>query len=373
MNRKWLIVMLCAAVAIAAVAILASRRNMNKGDHYTLYIGGYGKAAVKCVFNAKSMENSISRDFKARHPSYLLTVDSPMRVYGVSESGARSGVWGYMDNSLDQSLGDVKDGGVDACYLAYFNNHLLTAGYGKGSIGVYPLDTAGNIMPASQIVNFPSAGGVSRLHMVKVLTAPQTGNNYLLATDKGCDRVYFFRIAETEKGLRLRQCDSAFISTPKGYGPRHMEFSKDGKFMYLLCETSGMILVYTIKEVDGNIILHQIQEAVSDKKKAGASADIHLSPDGKFLYSSNRRGKDGIAIFKTSEDGTITRIAYQVTLQWPRSFAISPDGDFMFVCCQKYKAVQIFRIDKSSGYLANTGKMIMFPDLEPSCILVRNN
>ena len=373
MKTRWLIALLCAAVAAVAVVVFVTRRNMNKEGHYALYIGGYGKAAVKCVFNAKNMEYSISQDFKAKNPSWLLAVNSPKRVYGVSESGARSGVWGYMDNSLDQSLGEVKDGGADACYLTYFDNHILTAGYGKGSIGVYPLDTAGKIMQPSQIVNFPSAGGVSRLHMVKVLTVPQSGGNYLLVTDKGCDRIYFFRITETEKGLRLKQCDSAFISVPKGYGPRHMEFSKDCKYMYLLCETSGTILVYSVKEIDGNIILNQIQEAVSDKKKAGASADIHLSPDGKFLYSSNRRGKDGIAIFKTAEDGTLTRIAYQVTLQWPRSFAISPDGDFMFVCCQKYKAVQIFRIDKSSGYLSNTGKMIMFPDLEPSCILVRNN
>ena len=350
--------MLCAAVAIAAVAILASRRNMNKGDHYTLYIGGYGKAAVKCVFNAKSMENSISRDFKARHPSYLLTVDTPMIVYGVSESGARSGVWGYMDNALDQSLGDVKDGGEDACYLAYFNNHLLTAGYGKGSIGVYPLDTAGNIMPASQIVNFPSAGGVSRLHMVKVLTAPQTGNNYLLATDKGCDRVYFFRIAETEKGLRLRQCDSAFISTPKGYGPRHMEFSKDGKFMYLLCETSGMILVYTIKEVDGNIILHQIQEAVSDKKKAGASADIHLSPDGKFLYASLRLRGDGIVVFEVGPGGMLNYVGYQQTGPHPRNFNITPNGRYVLVACRDNDSIEIYERDRATGMLTDTGRRI---------------
>ena len=127
-----------------------------------------------------------------------------------------------MNNSLDQSLGDVKDGGADACYLTFFNNHLITAGYGKGRIGVYPLDTAGRIMPACQIVDFSSEGGVSRLHMARVLTAPQTGNNYLLVTDKGCDRVYSLRITEEENGLRLSRCDSAYISVPKGYGPRHM-------------------------------------------------------------------------------------------------------------------------------------------------------
>lgn len=372
MKIKTLAIILFAAAVVAAVIVFISRRRGGEGGLYTLYIGGYGNAAVKCVFNAKSLECSINRDFKARNPSYLLTVSSPKRVYGVSESGSSSGVWGYVNNSLDQSLGQVKDGGADACYLAFFNNHLFTAGYGRGCIGVYPLDTAGRILPACQVVNFPSEGSVSRLHMVKVLTVPQTGNNYILVTDKGCDRVYSLRITEGERCLRLARCDSSFISVPKGYGPRHMEFSKNGKYMYLLCETSGKILVYSVKEAEGNIILKQIQEEVSDKAAAGASADIHLSPDGKFLYSSNRRGKDGIAIFKTREDGTIERIAYQVTLQWPRSFAISPDGEFLFVACQKDKTLQIFRRDKSSGYLSNTGKTVSFPDLEPSCVLVRS-
>jgi 6-phosphogluconolactonase (cycloisomerase 2 family) len=372
MKMKTLAIILCAVAVVATVAVLISRRRGGDSGYYTLYIGGYGNAAVKCIFNSKSLECTINRDFKARNPSYLLTANSPKRVYGVSESGSFSGVWGYMNNSLDQSLGEVKDGGADACYLTFFNNHLITAGYGKGKIGVYPLDTAGRIMPACQVVSFPSDDGISRLHMVKVLTAPQTGNNYLLVTDKGCDRVYSMRITDGEDGFRLTGCDSAFISVPKGYGPRHMEFSRNGKYMYLLCETSGKILVYSVKEVEGNIILTQIQEAISDKTASGASADIHLSPDGKFLYSSNRRGKDGIAIFKTLEDGSIERIAYQVTLQWPRSFAISPDGDFLFVACQKDKTLQIFRRDKSSGYLSNTGKTVSFPDLEPSCVLVRN-
>lgn len=372
--NNWLILPIV-ALALGTGAFFLLRGNMAKSGQYTLYIGGYGNSAVKCLFNAKSMEATILRDFKARNPSFLVTVSPPKRLYGVSESGSSSGVWGYMNTTIDQSLGEVRDGGADACFLTCFNGHLLTAGYGKGSVYIYPLDTAGNIMPAKQIVSFPSVENTSRIHMVKVLNAKQTGNNYLLATDKGCDRIYSFRIIEDDKvsGLRLEQCDSAFISLPSGYGPRHMEFSVDGMFMYLLCETSGHIVVYSVREVDGNIVLRQIQDILADKGNMAASADIHISPDGRYLYSSHRRGKDGIAIFKVADDGTLSRIAYQVTGQWPRSFAITPDGEFMFVCCQKDKLVQIFRIDRSSGYLLNTGKTITFPDLEPSCVLVRNS
>ena len=219
--------------------------------------------------------------------------------------------------------------------------------------------------------------------MVKFVTGKSSKNDYLLATDKGLDRIYIMRLGDDTasvssnnllygKPVRLYKCDSSFVSVPEGYGPRHMEISKDGMFLYLLCETSGRLLVYSIRESGNNIVLKQLQDTVSDLENAGASADIHLSPDGRFLYTSNRRGKDGIAIFKVGEDGLVTRIAYQVTDRWPRSFAITPDGEFLFVCCQKDKTVQIFRIDQASGYLINTGKKISFPDLEPSCVLVRS-
>ena len=219
--------------------------------------------------------------------------------------------------------------------------------------------------------------------MVKVLKVKQSGRNYLLATDKGSDRIYFFRIEQDTtanasadnllggKPLRLNRCDTAFLQIPKNYGPRHIEFSADGRFMYLLCEVSCKVIVYQLNEENGNILLNPIQEIISDKDVNEACADIHLSPDGRFLYTSNRRGRDGITIFQVKSDGTLERTAYQVTAQYPRSFAFSPDGEFLFVCCQKDKIVQIFRTDKKSGYLINTGKNIAFTDLEPACILVR--
>lgn len=383
-SGKIVFYVIASVVAALLIFYLVMRVIKTRESQYHLYIGGYGNTAVKCLFNSDNLEYGVLEDFKAKNPSYLALTPKGNRLYGVSESGSTSGVWGYANNFTQASLGECADGGLDPCHLALYRGYIFTANYGKGSISVFPMDTSGRIKSASQVIQFvPNANIVPRIHMVKVLKMKQSERNYLLATDKGSDRIYFFRIEQDTtatasadnilggKPLRLNRCDTAFLQVPKNYGPRHIEFSQDGRFMYLLCETSCKVIVYRMNEENSNIILNPIQEIISDRDVNEACADIHLSPDGRFLYTSNRRGRDGITIFQVNTDGTLERVAYQVTAQYPRSFAFSPDGEFLFVCCQKDKIVQIFRTDRKSGYLINTGKTITFTDLEPSCILVR--
>lgn len=383
-SGKIVFYVIASIAAALLIFYLVMRVIKTRESQYHLYIGGYGNTAVKCLFNSDNLEYGVLEDFKAKNPSYLALTPKGNRLYGVSESGSTSGVWGYANNFTQASLGECADGGLDPCHLALYRGYIFTANYGKGSISVFPMDTSGRIKSASQVIQFvPNANIVPRIHMVKVLKMKQSERNYLLATDKGSDRIYFFRIEQDTtstasadnilggKPLRLNRCDTAFLQVPKNYGPRHIEFSQDGRFMYLLCETSCKVIVYRMNEENGNILLNPIQEIISDRDVNEACADIHLSPDGRFLYTSNRRGRDGITIFQVNTDGTLERVAYQVTAQYPRSFAFSPDGEFLFVCCQKDKIVQIFRTDRKSGYLINTGKTITFTDLEPSCILVR--
>jgi len=140
-------------------------------------------------------------------------------------------------------------------------------------------------------------------------------------------------------------------------------FHPNGKYMYVLGELSGEVLVYDYDS--GNLELKQT--AKSDTVGARGSADIHVSPDGRFLYSSNRLKDDGIAIFSINEtDGTLTKVGYQLTAKHPRNFVITPNGKFLLVAGRDDNKIQVFTIDKEKGTLTDTNKDILID--KPVCL-----
>lgn len=374
------LVILC-VLALAAAAVIATLSRKRENNHiYSVYIGTYGDKAVKYNFNCRTLEMSKLADYYEANPSFITLTPDGKFLFAVSENAAKSGVSAFNNSFTPTKINRRKDIGIDPCYITYYKTYVLTANYGGGSISLFPTDTTGKIRQCSQIIKFLGSGpndarqATSHIHTVRIIKGKDTGNDYVMATDLGCDKLYFFRFGNDslkKESLKLYWCDTASYSVPAGYGPRHVEFSKDGQYMYLLCELSGRILVYNINEKGNNLIINQIQDTLSDRLNAAASADIHIHPNGKFLYASCRKVRDGISIFQIHSDGTLTKIGYQITGQGPRNFAITPDGEYMLVACQQDHLIQIFKISKKTGFLTNTDKFLKLNDLEPVCILIR--
>ncbi len=385
-GSKALLYSLIAALIIALAVIFIYDSGREKSEIYTLYIGGYGNAAYKYSFNTKSGEFIKQQEYKLVNPSFLTLSPDAKVLYAVSENDKNSSVAAFI-NADGTMLNEAKGSGEGPCYISAYKSHLFTANYNDGSVSVFKTDTSGKIVKALQQIKFVSAETASshnnsRIHTVRIIKGKLSNNDYLLATDKGGDKIYFFKIerdtTENEMALpvqiptlKLYQCDTAAINIPKGYGPRHVEFSKNGKYMYLLNEQSGKVMAFTINEQGNNLILKNLQDTIADIYKGAASADIHLAPSGEFLYTSHRRGKDGLSIFKVESNGTLKQIAYQSTGSYPRQFSITPDGEFLFVACQKERTIQVFKVNTKTGFLSNTQKHLTFPDLEPSVVLVK--
>ena len=105
--------------------------------------------------------------------------------------------------------------------------------------------------------------------------------------------------------------------------------------------------------------LNPIQFIEADSLHAAGSADIHVSPDGRFLYASNRLKGDGIAIFEINqEDGKLKRIGYQSTGKHPRNFIITSNGKYLLCACRDNDIIQIFTIDSTTGLLQDTKQTI---------------
>ena len=122
----------------------------------------------------------------------------------------------------------------------------------------------------------------------------------------------------------------------------------------MIGELSGDITVFDY--ADGALTEKQVIKA--DRMDARGAADIHFSPDGKFLYASLRLRGDGIVVFEVGPGGLLNYVGYTATGPHPRNFNITPNGRFVLVCCRDNDSVEIYERDAATGLLTFTGRRL---------------
>ncbi len=308
------------------------------------------------------------------NPSYLTLSSDEKFVYAVSEeNGKRSAVHAF---TLDKQRGridllnsqPVNSGGP--CYITIDGRgrNIHTANYGGGSISSLRVNEDGSLAAGTLVMSFRGSGidpqRQESPHVHSVRYTPD--GQFLFAADLGTDKLYRFEANDTpfEGQPPLLESSYSEWELPPGTGPRHFDFHPNGgRFMYLLGELSGEVIVFDYHRGT----LRQKQVIQADSLAARGSADIHVSPDGRFLYASNRLQADGIAIFAVDqEEGTLTRVGYQLTAEHPRNFVITPNGDYLLVAGRNDDKIQVFSVDRETGLLTNTGKDIRVA--QPACL-----
>jgi 6-phosphogluconolactonase len=151
-----------------------------------------------------------------------------------------------------------------------------------------------------------------------------------------------------------------------GDGPRHISFNPTKPFVYAVQELTGSVTVLSFK--NGTLSkLQQIDMFEKPSNKKSGAADIHLSPDGKFLYASNRADYNDLAMYKVGTNGLLTWVGSQSTLGLaPRNFAIDPTGNFLLAANQNSNEIVVFKRNKKTGLLNDTGNRIAVG--RPVCI-----
>ncbi len=302
------------------------------------------------------------------NPSYLAISDDEQFVYAVSENGEGGSAAAAF--SFDKEKGQLTfinrqpTEGTGPCYVLTNKDprFTMTANYRGGNISVFPLSEDGSLKPVSQVLNFYPE---SHLHMATV----SPDKRYIFATDLGKDRIYKFLINQRgeKDGKFLIPGEPNSFSLPEGAGPRHLVFHPNGKYLYCINELDGTVSCFNYH--NGNLDAFQqiASDTVEHEGKKG-SADIHITPNGKFLYSSNRLKNDGIAIFRINEsNGELSSIGYQQTGVHPRSFIITPNGKFLLVANQHSNLIQVFSIDPDTGLLTDTHQDITTIE-KPVCL-----
>ncbi|MBB6372468.1 lactonase family protein [Chryseobacterium shigense] len=298
------------------------------------------------------------------NPSFLTLSPDAQYVFACTESKTPNAgsVSSFAFNPEDGKLTFInsqKSGGENPVYVMAHKNGkwLVNANYTEGSVSVYPVSENGTIQPYVQNFQF-SEGSINkqrqdRSHVHAAVFSPDFKQLFL--PDLGADKIRSYTF-DSDKTEPLQAAQQPYISSVSGSGPRHLTFHPNGKFAYCINELSGTIDAYLY----ANSSLESIQRIATHTdryKEDFESSDIHISPDGKFLYASNRGYENNIAIFSVLEDGTLKNIGYQPTFgKQLRVFDMDETGKFLIAANAASGDAFVFRRNPETGLLKKVGR-----------------
>lgn len=311
------------------------------------------------------------------NPSFLTLSPDGKYIFACTESKTQNGgsVNSFKFNPENKSLTFInkqKSGGENPVYLTVHKNGkwLVNGNYTEGSVSVYPILENGTIQPYVQNFQYTEGsidqGRQDRSHIHSTVFSPNF--DYLFLPDLGADKIRTYRF-ENEKNQPLQEAEIPFTKTTLGSGPRHFTFHPNGKFAYCIEEMGGAVSAYSYENGKLND-LQRINTHSEKYKDDFESSDVHISPDGKFLYASNRGSENNIAIFSIQQDGTLTIVGYQSTKgKHPRVFGLDPTGKFLITTNAGSGDVAVFKRNPETGLLKKVGKKIKIKSV--SCVQIR--
>jgi len=357
----------------AAVILCSCQKNEAK-----FLAGTFGQHLYEYTYNSKTKTFSQKAAFEAKSPSFMALDESGNYMYAVGEA-----VYSFKKtDDVWAQTGVTEDIGQGSCHICVNpdNDLLFTAEYGGGSLSIFKLDNHivngkyKTIEYGSDYFGYgpiPDRQSKSYMHQSRILPKSICDNvgikgTWLLATDLGNDII---RVGEIIKDSELIFNETENIQVGPGTGPRHMEFDTVRNTLYCMTELSDQIFVWHISSNDGKPVFTYFQGINVKIIPAGGGADIHLSPDGRFLYASCRLDDEGIGVFNVMPEGTLTVAGYYNTAKHPRNFAITPDGKRMFVACKDSHCIEVYRLNKKTGALEGPEATLDFGNEEPVCVL----
>ena len=242
---------------------------------------------------------------------------------------------------------------------------VLVANYSSGSVASLPVKADGSLGEAASFVQHVNADRQKEPHAHCIVVSPD--NRFVFAADLGLDQVLSYRLdAKTSK---LTPNDPPFAKSPAGAGPRHLTFHPNGKRVYVINELSNSVTVFDYDAKAGSLTETQtISTVPQDFKGTSHCADLKITPNGRFLYGTNR-GHDSIAAYRIGDDGRLTLIGIEPSFgKGPQNLAIMPGGELLLCANMPGNNVVAFRIDSQTGSLKSVGAPVAITS--PSCIMV---
>jgi 6-phosphogluconolactonase len=356
------------------LSISACQSDHGKNNTIPLYIGtytnSYSEGIYLASFDTISGElTNLQLGAPLVNPSYLTVHNELFLLFSVSENEGRKAVIHSIgidsETGLLTAIDSLITGSLGACYISTIGNNMVAvANYTSGDVTFVPFTTEGKL--SDQIRTYKHKGSGPNKERQKAPHAhsilPDPSGRYVYSADLGIDKILVYKF-ENSSLFAIGE-----VAITPGAGPRHIAFHPAGTVMAVLNELNHTIEVFSKDE--GGIFTEPIQtiSILNDSlHQHSTSADIHFSPDGRYLYASVR-GVDKIEVISVDPSQFTLHAIQSVyeTIHWPRNFTIDPSGRFLLVANQKGNNITVFLRDKETGMLILTEHVIEVDS--PACL-----
>ncbi|MGM0507363.1 MAG: lactonase family protein [Bacteroidota bacterium] len=241
---------------------------------------------------------------------------------------------------------------------------VYVSNYGGGSMASYPVQDDGSLGEAVSVMQHEGGSMVNEDRQQRPYahsTIPSPDGRFVYTSDLGMDKILIYAV-DQETG-ELSPAEQPYAETEPGSGPRHFVFHPDGTFAYSVEELSSTVTAFEYDASTGGLEKLQVISMLPEGyEESSYAADIHISPDGRFLYATNR-GHDSTAIYSIdTETGMLEMEGIEPTRGGhPRNFAVDQDGEFVFMTNRDNDNLVLFERDEETGLLSYTGNEATVP------------
>jgi 6-phosphogluconolactonase len=312
------------------------------------------------------------------NPTFLAWHPNGRTLYALGEAGTVGGRPGgalvsfrYDDTSGRLTrLNAEPTGGIGLAHVALDRSGraAIVVSYHGGQVASFPILPNTCVGPRGSLITHtgrlgPDSARQDKPHPHSACLSPD--NRFVYVCDLGLDRIFRYRLDPAAATL----APAGETASVPGAGPRHSRFTDDGRHFYVLNELNGTIEAFAVAAADGDLTRVQVITTLPrDFTGANTCAEIRLSPDQRFVYSSNR-GHDSLAVFSRDD---VTGLLAPVEIvptggKHPRNFNLSPDGRWLVCANKDSDNVTVFARDAATGRLTRTPQVLRVP--QAVCVL----
>lgn len=361
-------------IALASLAFLIiSIHSCSPKNKDALLVGTYSVPASKGIyyyeFDNKTGKAVLKNTIQASNPSFLAVAKKNNFVYAVNENGGATGggvsAFSFSKHAGFQNINTQPSVGDHPCYVSLSHNArwALVSNYSSGTLSLYEVKADGSLSePIKTFVQKSVAAdstGDGKSHVHSAVFSPD--DSQIFMCDLGRDEINIYPFSP-DTG-EINEINKLVINVKRGTGPRHFVLAKNTNLLYVVGEKNATVLVFKLDAETKKYLLLQTIALLKQNGFANmGAADIHLHPNGKYLYASVRGESNKIFIFKVESWGELS-LKDSVSTRGisPRNFTIHPQGKFLLAANQRSNNIVVYKINPNTGSLTALPEQINLP------------